>query len=202
MNGVTSAPARSQQPRRDRDDGRSPTDWRAEDREGSSRRGAPSSDRHRASQAPRSVVDTDPTSLVFVGPKGGPPRRANFHTVWAPARPAVGLDEMHFHDYADFPISRGRRPRGRLLLRSCAGQVTSQRPRRCATARDNRPGRGTRGSALGAGPGGSGDHHFGRFAGYPRDIRGMEPKRSAGSSPSIAPEQGEQLERATGIEPA
>ena len=35
-----------------------------------------------------------------------------------------------------------------------------------------------------------------------RDIRGMEPKRAAGSSPSIAPEQGEQLERATGIEPA
>jgi integrase len=43
-------------------------------------------------------VDTDPGSLVFVGPKGGPLRRANFHTVWAPAREAVGLGEMHFHD--------------------------------------------------------------------------------------------------------
>ena len=27
-----------------------------------------------------------PGALVFVGPKGGPLRRANFHTVWAPAR--------------------------------------------------------------------------------------------------------------------
>jgi len=36
-------------------------------------------------------------------------------------------------------------------------------------ARDERPGRGARGGALGDGPGGSGDHHFGRFAGYSRD---------------------------------
>jgi integrase len=43
-------------------------------------------------------VDKAPGSLVFVGPKGGPLRRANFHTIWAPAREAVGLDELHFHD--------------------------------------------------------------------------------------------------------
>jgi len=43
-------------------------------------------------------VDMDPGALVFVGPKGGPLRRANFHTVWAPARAVVGLEEMHFHD--------------------------------------------------------------------------------------------------------
>ena len=35
-----------------------------------------------------------------------------------------------------------------------------------------------------------------------RDIRGMEAKHSASSSPLSATEQGEQLERATGIEPA
>ena len=43
-------------------------------------------------------VDEVPGALVFVGPKGGPLRRANFHTVWAPARAAVGLEDMHFHD--------------------------------------------------------------------------------------------------------
>jgi integrase len=43
-------------------------------------------------------VSGEPAALVFVGPKGGPLRRANFHTVWAPAREAVGLGEMHFHD--------------------------------------------------------------------------------------------------------
>jgi len=43
-------------------------------------------------------VDPDGRSLVFVGPKGGPLRRANFHTVWAPAREAAGLPEIHFHD--------------------------------------------------------------------------------------------------------
>ncbi len=35
-----------------------------------------------------------------------------------------------------------------------------------------------------------------------RDIRGMEARHSAGSSPLKDTNQGEQLERATGIEPA
>jgi hypothetical protein len=42
---------------------------------------------------------------VFVGQRGGPLRRANFHAVWAPARTAVGLGEMHFHDYADIGLT-------------------------------------------------------------------------------------------------
>jgi integrase len=38
-------------------------------------------------------------ALVFCGPKGAALRRANFHkSWWAPARAAVGLPALHFHD--------------------------------------------------------------------------------------------------------
>ena len=39
-----------------------------------------------------------PDGLVFVGPKGGRLRRQNFGKFWDPARGAVGLPELHFHD--------------------------------------------------------------------------------------------------------
>ena len=36
--------------------------------------------------------------LAFVGPKGGRLRRSNFHVIWAKARNAIGMRELHFHD--------------------------------------------------------------------------------------------------------
>jgi integrase len=36
--------------------------------------------------------------LAFVGPKGGRLRRSNFHVIWAKARDAIGMRELHFHD--------------------------------------------------------------------------------------------------------
>jgi integrase len=52
------------------------------------------------------------TGLVFVGPKGGRLRRSNFRKFWNKARASIGLDELHFHDYADvgvMPTSAGSR---------------------------------------------------------------------------------------------
>jgi integrase len=38
------------------------------------------------------------SAWVFLGPKGGRPTRNNFHTVWAKAREAAGIPELHLHD--------------------------------------------------------------------------------------------------------
>ena len=46
-------------------------------------------------------ADPKPNGLVFIGPKGGRLRRSNFRKYWYQARGAVGLTELHFHDYAD-----------------------------------------------------------------------------------------------------
>lgn len=44
-------------------------------------------------------VESTPDALVFVGPKGGPLRGANFGAkVWRPATRAAGLAGVHFHD--------------------------------------------------------------------------------------------------------
>lgn len=44
-------------------------------------------------------VDDDPESLVFVGPKGAPLRRAGFRRCWwAPATKRAGLDGLRVHD--------------------------------------------------------------------------------------------------------
>lgn len=42
--------------------------------------------------------------LVFVAPKGGPLRRANFRKAWLAAVGHVGLDGFRFHDYADLRV--------------------------------------------------------------------------------------------------
>ena len=40
-----------------------------------------------------------PSGLMFVGPKGRPPRNANFgRSVWRPAVQRVGLPGLHFND--------------------------------------------------------------------------------------------------------
>jgi hypothetical protein len=36
-------------------------------------------------------VCPDPDALLFVGPRGGRPRRSNFHRLWHKARTQVGL---------------------------------------------------------------------------------------------------------------
>jgi integrase len=43
-------------------------------------------------------VGSEPSALLFVGPKGGRPRRSNFHRIWDKARKQVGVPELHFHD--------------------------------------------------------------------------------------------------------
>ncbi|HZE02761.1 MAG TPA: tyrosine-type recombinase/integrase [Pseudonocardiaceae bacterium] len=37
-------------------------------------------------------------AYVFLGPKGGPPARSNFHTIWNKARQQAGVPELHLHD--------------------------------------------------------------------------------------------------------
>jgi integrase len=49
--------------------------------------------------APRTVRRTGGAGFVFTGPKGGKPRRLNFHeSVWSKARQQGGLPGLHFHD--------------------------------------------------------------------------------------------------------
>jgi integrase len=43
-------------------------------------------------------VGRSPNALLFLGPKGARPTRANFHRVWRKARAKVGLPELHLHD--------------------------------------------------------------------------------------------------------
>ena len=43
-------------------------------------------------------ADPTPNGFVFIGPKGGRLRRSTFREVWYPARGAVGLPELYFHD--------------------------------------------------------------------------------------------------------
>lgn len=43
-------------------------------------------------------AEPGPHGLVFVGPQGGRLRRSNFRKFWCPAREAIGLPELHFHD--------------------------------------------------------------------------------------------------------
>lgn len=38
------------------------------------------------------------SAWVFLGPKGARPTRNNFHTVWAKAREAAGIPDLHLHD--------------------------------------------------------------------------------------------------------
>ena len=43
-------------------------------------------------------VGKSPNAIVFLGPKGARPTRANFHRIWNKARTTVGLPELHLHD--------------------------------------------------------------------------------------------------------
>lgn len=44
-------------------------------------------------------ADAGPNGLVFIGPKGGPLRQANFgKSIWRPAVRRAGLEGIHFHD--------------------------------------------------------------------------------------------------------
>ncbi len=43
-------------------------------------------------------VGSDPDAWVFVGPKGGRPKRNNFWNIWNVARKAAGMPEVHLHD--------------------------------------------------------------------------------------------------------
>ncbi len=43
-------------------------------------------------------AEPGPDGLVFVGPKGGPLRRANWSARWNKVVAEVGLDGLHFHD--------------------------------------------------------------------------------------------------------
>jgi integrase len=43
-------------------------------------------------------VGKSPNAIVFLGPKGARPTRANFHRVWNKARTKVGLPGLHLHD--------------------------------------------------------------------------------------------------------
>ena len=43
-------------------------------------------------------VDDDPQAWVFLGPKGGRPKRNNFWHVWDKARRAAGMPDVHLHD--------------------------------------------------------------------------------------------------------
>ncbi|XVV05295.1 tyrosine-type recombinase/integrase [Actinosynnema sp. CA-248983] len=43
-------------------------------------------------------VDDDPDAWVFVGPKGGRPKRNNFWHIWDKARKAAGIPDVHLHD--------------------------------------------------------------------------------------------------------
>ncbi|GLZ34910.1 hypothetical protein Lesp02_70970 [Lentzea sp. NBRC 105346] len=43
-------------------------------------------------------VDADPDAWVFVGPKGGRPKRNNFWNIWNAARIAAGIPDVHLHD--------------------------------------------------------------------------------------------------------
>ncbi len=43
-------------------------------------------------------VGDDPDAWVFVGPKGGRPKRNNFWNIWNAARIAAGMPEVHLHD--------------------------------------------------------------------------------------------------------
>lgn len=38
------------------------------------------------------------TAWVFLGPKGARPTRNNFHSIWAQAREAAGIPDVHLHD--------------------------------------------------------------------------------------------------------
>jgi hypothetical protein len=60
-------------------------------------------------------ADPQPNGLVFIGPKGGRLRRSDFRKFWYQAREAVGLPDLHFHDYAD-----------RCVARELAGVATTQ----------------------------------------------------------------------------
>ncbi|GAA3724558.1 tyrosine-type recombinase/integrase [Salinactinospora qingdaonensis] len=39
-----------------------------------------------------------PNGRVFIGPKGGRPRRGNFHRIWKRTREKAGVPELHLHD--------------------------------------------------------------------------------------------------------
>ncbi|GIL30439.1 tyrosine-type recombinase/integrase [Actinocatenispora comari] len=43
-------------------------------------------------------VGEEQDALLFIGPRGGRPKRNNFHRLWAKARVEVGVPEIHFHD--------------------------------------------------------------------------------------------------------
>ncbi|MCC8243800.1 tyrosine-type recombinase/integrase [Saccharothrix luteola] len=43
-------------------------------------------------------VDDDEDAWVFVGPKGGRPKRNNFWHIWDKARKAAGMPDVHLHD--------------------------------------------------------------------------------------------------------
>ena len=47
------------------------------------------------SDSPSQVKD----GLVLIGPKGGRLRRSTFRRTWTKARAAIGLPDLHFHDF-------------------------------------------------------------------------------------------------------
>lgn len=63
----------------------------------------PAAHRRRPGHHLARYAEPGPDGLVFIGPKGGPLNLANFGAkVWRPARQAVGLPGVHFHDLRHF----------------------------------------------------------------------------------------------------
>jgi hypothetical protein len=77
--------------------------------------------------------------FVFVGPKGAPLRRSNFHrSVWSKAREQAGLPALHFHDLRQtggtLSAAAGATPRRtdgtpRPLERACRADLPARLPR-------------------------------------------------------------------------
>jgi len=147
---------------------------------------------------------------LFTGVKGGPLRAFMLHNAWELARAAVGLDHLHFHDLRHsgntWAATTGASTRELMVRMGHASSLAALRYQHATRDRDRAIAEAL--SALAS-------------AVYPARADGeMEPtgtaiepgslghvrvtptNSTAGSDTTKAPDQGEQLERATGIEPA
>jgi integrase len=79
-------------------------------------------------------AEPGPKGRLFQGAKGGPLRRTILQRAWDEARVKVGMEHLHFHDYAATRATRWRRPREPAPESSWPGWATPAPRRPCATS--------------------------------------------------------------------
>jgi len=146
---------------------------------------------------------------LFTGVKGGPLRAFMLHNVWELARAAVGLDHLHFHDlrhsgntWAETSAST----RELMVRMGHASSLAALRYQHATRDRDRAIAEALSAlaSAVYAARADGGMEPTGTAIepGSLGHVRVTPPNSTAGLDTINVPDQGEQLERATGIEPA